>query len=407
MMFELGEWLAFAPQLEQIYQTELGRSCFSDPEAFVNWTYHRVIGDKDLAWIRDRIRESEEWKQRHGGGQVPSEPPASPAPPAPSSGGPVAGGGRVYQVTNESDGAIPPRMMSDRANVYLHDNEAYVFCGTGSGPQLFRVELESGAVQRLGPIGSYGGETEGWYWMPDGTIVLPLGGQLLRYNPFTGGGEVLLDVNASHPGCDLWQPHSSDDGRTHSATVRRIVPSGRYPYIATVVLGPRGIRFEPAIGQIDESQVTRAGTHVVIKQNGEDNTIIDLVTGGIWELADADGAIGHSDCGPDFIVGESNLPGPGRCVKLDLRTRQRLTLFETDNMGYVSVRGGRCLHSDDTHLSAVSLTGAGQVALLAHGASGTNNYDNRPKANLDPTGRVACYMSNPHGRRDVFLYVLA
>jgi len=89
-------------------------------------------------------------------------------------------------------------------------------------------------------------------------------------------------------------------------------------------------------------------------------------------------------------------------VKMDLRTRERIDLFHTDNMGYVSVRAGICLGSDDTHLSLVSMTGAGRVALVEHGAQGIDDYDNRPKANLDPTGRVATYMVNG----DVYLLML-
>jgi hypothetical protein len=294
-------------------------------------------------------------------------------------------------------------MMSDRANAWVSGDAALVFAGSrkSGGPQFFEVDLSSGSVKRRGPTLPYGGETEGWYWMPDGRVVLPHGPRLLSVNPFNRSDErVLMDISDTHQGHDLWQPHSSDDGQTHSATVRRLLDSGRYPYVGTVIHGPHGRRFETAIGQLDESQVTRGGTHVVIKQNGEDNRIVDLATGDVWDLPDAAGAIGHSDCGPDYIVGESNLPGPGRCVKLDLRTRQRITLFETDNMGYVSVRGGRCLWSGPTRLSLVAMDGSGVTPLIEHG--GGSEYDDRVKANLSPCGRVACYTV----RGSVFLLVL-
>lgn len=307
------------------------------------------------------------------------------------------GSGRLIRVTAEADAPVSPRMMSDRANAYIDRETAFVFCGTVGGPRMFSVDLQSGGVTYEGPL-PFSGETEGWYWTPDGRIGMPFGSQLLSVDPFDlTDVRVLLDIN-DMPGHDLWQPHSSDDGRTHSATVREIVNSGPYPYIGTVIQGPHGRRFESARGRLDESQVTRDGSHVVIKQNGEDNRIITLATGEAWDLADGDGAIGHSDCGPGFIVGESNLPGPGRCVKLDLHTHERTDLFVTDNMGYVSVRGGMCLHSGDTHLSLVALDGSGVMPLIEHG--GGSAYDDRVKASLDPTGRVATFM------RDGAVYLL-
>jgi hypothetical protein len=84
---------------------------------------------------------------------------------------------------------------------------------------------------------------------------------------------------------------------------------------------------------------------------------------------------------------------------------RRRTLFTTWNMGYVSLRGGRCLHSDATHLSLVDLESGQRTPLVAHGNVG-NDYDSRVKANLDPTGRVACYMTNDGRRFDVWLLAL-
>lgn len=325
---------------------------------------------------------------------MPQPAPQPPSPEVPPSSGDV-GAMRVIQVTDERDGRFAPRMMSDRANAWVSGQLAYVFAGSlaTGGPLFFKVDLASGHVDRLGPLVPYGGETEGWYWTLDGRVVLPHGPRLLSVNPRNSADErILIDISDTHPMCDLWQPHSSDDGRTHSATIRRIVDSGRYPYVGTIIQGPHGRRFEAAVGQLDESQVTRDGSHVVIKQNGEDNLIIDLATGDALDLADADGAIGHSDCGPDFIVGEVNRPGPGRCLKLDLRTLQYTTLFETNNMGYVSVRDDRCLWSGPTHLALVALDGSGVTPLIEHG--GGTDYDDRVKANLSPCGKVACYMVN-------------
>jgi hypothetical protein len=302
-------------------------------------------------------------------------------PPAPDGEGP-----RVILV---HPGPFAPRMMSDRANAWVEGDTVYVFAGSRDtgGPLFFGVDLATEQVTARPDLNvPYGGETEFWYWTPDGYLMIGSGLQLHRVDPRNGSDEIVMDASVIPDAHMIDQWHSSDDGRTHSATVK----NAAYQKIGTIITGPHGQRFEAAVGQLDESQPTRTGSHIVIKQNGEDNRIINLATGEVWDLADADGAIGHSDCGPDFIVGESNLPGPGRCVKLDLRTHERTDLFLTDNMGYVSVRGGRCLHSGDTHLSLVAMDGSGSTPLIAHG--GGSAYDDRVKANLSPCARVACYM---------------
>lgn len=322
-----------------------------------------------------------------------------PAPPPPP---PIPGRGRVIRVTDERDGDIRPRMYSYWANAFIQDDvAAIVFC---SGPRFFRVSLISGNVERLGPLVNYTGETEGWYWSPTGKLYIPNGAQLHRVDPFNpADDEVVLDISATHPGCDLWQAHSSDDGRVHSATVRRIVSDGPYQKFATVAVRNGVTHVIHAVKDLDESQVDRSGEFVLIKE-GDDNRIVNLVSGQDVVLADADGALGHSDCGAGVVVGEDNIRGA--CMWMNLRdVNDRRPLFSTWNMGYVSLRAGVCLHSGDAMLDLVALDGSGLTPVLAHGNRGTD-YDDRVKANLDPTGRVACYMSNVYGRRDVFLVVL-
>lgn len=313
-----------------------------------------------------------------------------PAPRPPAAGS--LGAPRALQV---AAGPFAPRMMSDRANAWLQGADALLFAGSRAtgGPQFFRVRLANGdTVDDLGDAGiPYRGETEGWLWLPDGSLIVLDGPRLRRLRPFTGGtDDIVLDISDMLPGHDLWQPHASDDGQTFSATVRKVVADGRYPYVGTIIKSSRqGYRFIEARGVLDESQVDRSGRFVVIKED-DDNRIVTIDSGDERVIRDSDGALGHSDCGDGFIVGEANLPDPGRCVRVDLQSLQRRDLFFTSNMGYVSVRNGRCLHSSPTHLSLVALDGSGETPILEHGAG--NDYDDRPKANLDPSGRVACYM---------------
>src|SRR4029077_5476730 len=143
---------------------------------------------------------------------------------------------RIIPVTSASDGEFVPRMYSYWPNAWIHGRAAYVFAGHADGmPRFFKVDLTSGNVERLGSMLGFTGTTEGWYWTADGWIMLCDGARLRRVSPFTNEAPVVFDISESHPGCILWQAHSSDDGQTHSATVKQIVSDGAYPAIGTVV----------------------------------------------------------------------------------------------------------------------------------------------------------------------------
>ena len=369
---------------------------------YVNW---RTPGTPFPVWDR--------WSYEAGLGAdrppvvLPPEPLPSPAPvpgtPPPEPALPLSRGIKIIPVTNASDGEFVPRMYSYWSNAWLHDRHAYVFAGHVDGmPRFFKVDLGIGSVEPLGPMLGFTGTTEGWCWTSDGWIMLCDGSRLLRVSPFTNEARVVFDIAESHPGCILWQSHSSDDGQTHSATVKQIVNDGAYPAIGTVVFRHGREEYFPAQGDLDESQIDPTGTYLVIKED-DDNRVINLSTRHTQILRDRDGAVGHSDCGPFLLVGEDNIHGA--CVRWDLNQPltpgRRVELFSTWNMGYVSIRGGRCLHSGETHISLVALDGSGETPLLDHGVR-SNDYDARVKANLDPSGRVATYMVEGQ----VFLLVL-
>lgn len=346
----------------------------------------------------------------------------TPIPDPGSQGVPAPASVRVIQVTNESDGEISPRIDASRTRVFLAGSKAYVFAGHADGrPRFFSVDIQSGAVERLGPLVGFTGTGEDWYWGRDGWIYLLDGPRLRRVSPLAGGEtQTVFDISDSHPGCDLWQPHSSDDGAVHSATVRRIVSSGKYPYIETLVVrnGREDPPF-PAHGTLDESQITPDGGWIVIKETLEDglsNRIINVVTRETQLIRKADGALGHSDAGPGYIVGEWSYGDHGECVRWDLNgplvPERRRFLFQTWNLGHLSIRAGRCLRADETHLSMVSMSSGVQLPLLAHRMTVTDPdpnraYDFQVQAPLDMTGRAFCYLSNEgRNRFDLFLGVL-
>ena len=323
-------------------------------------------------------------------------PPSVPPPPEPP---PTEGvflrRGEVIRVTTDADGPFAPRMMSYWANAWVSGPFAYVFAGSvlSGGPQFFAVDLESGAVSRLGPMVPYGGETEGWEWLPDGRVQLFHGPQLRRVNPFTGADQLVFDVSERFPGHTLWQPHASPSGRTISATLK----DPDWQKVATVVWQDGTLHHYPKEGTLDESSLC-GDEWVVIKQGdgGEDNCVITIATGEERWIDDHDRAIGHSDCWPPYLVGEADKPDPGGCGVWDLRDLSFRFLFPTLNMGYISAKAGRYLHSDDTHISLLDIQTGERTPILEHGAGVSpgmpNYYDDRVKANLSPCGRIACYM---------------
>jgi hypothetical protein len=234
-------------------------------------------------------------------------------------------------------------------------------------------------------------------------VYLLEGPRLRRVNPFSGDDRVIFDISDEHPGCVLWQSHSSDSGQTHSATVKRIVTDGAYPAIGTVVFRHGRQEYFPAQGQLDESALAGDGW-LVIKED-DDNRIINLTTRETRLIRDRERALGHSDCGPDFCVGEADKPDPGACVLWDLRDLNSgpKILFLTTGMGHISVRNGVCLLSDEKYLGLVPLVGPrGAYPFLEHGMIGTD-YDHQVFANLDPSGRIVAFMSNRGGRMDLYL----
>jgi len=370
--------------------------------------YWRVMVERER-WGTLRNALQDTWPLDVSNGPAPLAPPAPPSSPKPHRGGDVLR--QVVQVTNERDGEFLPRMYSYWPNAVIRGEVIYVFAGHADGePRFFQITPD-GRVARLGPLLPYRGTSEGWYWDADGWVYLIDGPRLRRVNPFSREDRVVFSIERTHPDCELWQAHSSDDGETHSATVQRIVSDGPYPRVGTVVCRGRDLQtfYEPK-GELDESQITPDGEFLIIKED-EQNRIVNLCSGAQRMIWDAEGAVGHSDCGPGILVGEFSHGQYGECVLWDLRGPlafdQRRVLFTTWNMGHVSIRGGVCLLSDATHLSLVSLNGGGVVSFLRHGmtvADPLKPYNYQVKANLDPSGRVGCYMSNQGGARfDVFL----
>lgn len=313
-------------------------------------------------------------------------------------------------VTDASDGRLINRGYAYHSQVFYREQtgSAFLFAGHESGrPRFFEVHLASGHVSRLGPLTDYMGEAEGWYWDARGFLYLHEGPRLHRINPFAAGDDtVVMDISSAHPGCRLWQCHSSHDGRVHSGTVQRIVSDGPYPKLGSVVQFPDRQEYFPAEGDLDESQIDAGGRFLYIQEN-HNARIVNFEQGGlITRIADAEGALAHVDLGDGFVVGEDN--HRGACVWMNLRQiHERRVLFETWGMGHVSVKNGRCLNARDDGIFLVPMDGSQRLEKVAdHGMVGSG-YDYQVHANLDPTGRLGAWLSNHgSGRLDLDLMVL-
>ena len=324
---------------------------------------------------------------------------------------------KIIQVTDESDGVFINRMYPYWCNACVLDGEVYLFAGqTDDRPKFFRVNLERGTVTRLGALLAYTGTGEGWSWDLNGRIYLGDGPFLHRVNPFSGQDDIVFSIQDRFPGHRLWQIHVSEDGQTQSATVQ-LVTEGTYPNVGTVVhhsaIGQ--LDYFPAIGKLDESSISKNGRWVLIQEDNNDR-IIDLTMDPMQEriVLDAERAVAHCDMGPDYAIGEADKPDPGQCVKMDLATLAITPLFNTTNMGHVSVQNGKCLLTDKESLSLVPMDGSGPVTLAQHGmvvppdATPDVAYNHQCMANMDPTATVAVYVTNRGGqpRFDVDLLVL-
>jgi hypothetical protein len=302
--------------------------------------------------------------------------------------------GVAPSVIKVSDGPFHPRLYSYWANAFVQNDQAtYVFAArVYQQPTFFRIDRH-GAVQELGAVLPYRGETEGWYWDLQGFVYVPQGPRLLRHSPFSGAQAVAAELPPQLHDHYLWQAHSSDDGETHSATLRE----GGGRKVGTVAWrAGRFHRWDPH-GDLDESIVTSDGRHIVILEDRY-NRIINLDTLEERRITQEQGAVGHCDTGRGFVVGEDDHHGACVYWNLDapLDERNRRELLRTWNLGHVSVRGVRALLSNATakELALVDVHTGSYTTLFQHGVDAQGDYDRQVRANLSPCGRRATFLLN-------------
>jgi hypothetical protein len=257
----------------------------------------------------------------------------------------------------------------------------------------------------------------------------------------------------------IWQAHSSNADLVHSATLRRTGDwaslgcvvynelTGLLSYFAFNLL-PFPVTEYPAEGVYDECQVDKSGRWLLIKDNvdgldGEDNVIVDLLTGTRTTFLDAAGAAGHSDSGFGYMVAQDNWNSAPGAVRLwtfgqpfpsaqpGTLPQGRLVYHTTDwfaDIGHVAhsnakpgippsqqyACGGNARREQlprNNEIVCFGLDGSLQVLVVAPvmtdldaPGGGDDDYAKLPKGNLDVTGRYFLWTSNAGGNRlDAFI----
>jgi hypothetical protein len=210
-----------------------------------------------------------------------------------------------------------------RMNNHVHSSVILIFLTLADhgGPTLFSYDKNSEKVTKVGPLfpasNSHRRETgEIWYWSrrQPATIYLTEGARLLRYDVLRKQYETVFDVagRADLFGTgrmSLWQIHSSDDDRTHSATV---MDGATYRRLGCLIYQEEvgKASFFPPTGDFKECHVDKSGRWLLTFDTTAHggigiNVIIDLQTGNRATVLDQHpgGVLGHYDVGFGHVVG--------------------------------------------------------------------------------------------------------
>ena len=213
-----------------------------------------------------------------------------------------------------------------------------------SEPHRVRQSCRPGAEPRA-PVSreqpySYS-TTEGWYFSATAPsrlyVFLPGGTTLRHYDVITRQFDATpaLDLAACPrpsvcPGdaAFIFQPHSSDEDRVHSATVQ----NASFQRLGCVVFDSSRFVYIPirAGYALDECHVDKSGRWLLVLETQADgkldNRVVDVSTGMEIALTDAAGALGHLDTGFGYAIGADNynpLPNASILLKFPVTSTER------------------------------------------------------------------------------------
>jgi hypothetical protein len=199
----------------------------------------------------------------------------------------------------------------------------------GAGPSLIAYDKTTDQVHNRGPLfdasSPFSYSTgEGWYFSAQQPTKLYV---YLVGSPYIWRYDVVSRTPETTPALDLtqckrpsvcpsaaafiFQPHSSDDDRVHSATVQ----DSSFARLGCVVYRSdtkqRFRFFAPSPGNfIDECHVDKSGNWLMLLEvtpsGSLNNRVVDLRNGTITTIDDVQGALGHLDMGYGYAVGADN-----------------------------------------------------------------------------------------------------
>ncbi len=318
----------------------------------------------------------------------------------------------------------------------------------GPGPSLFSYNKVTGQVTNRGALfdsnsGRSWHSTEGWYF--SGTQPTKLyvddGPRMLRYDVLTKQYQTVFDVTTQF-GSDktIWQMHSSNDDRVHSATLRQL-PT--YEMLGCVVFqeDQQKFLFFPKIGDFNECHIDKSGRWLMSLEDVDykydlEMRIFDLQNGTERMVWDQDGAVGHADMGYGYVVGSDNWASQANAVKLWDFSKDPLSGFLVSyNLNWSAPAPNHFAHGNarpDKPPTQQYACGSGASTSIAPWANevvcfrmdgsfkmlvvapvmtdmnapggGSDPYVKEPKGNLDLTGQYFIWTSNAGGNRlDAFI----
>jgi hypothetical protein len=382
---------------------------------------------------------------------------------------------QAARITNGSDcggqDCVHPVGYSYWSNMNNHvgSSRILIFLGLerrtgGGGPTLFSYDKNTGEVKNEGAL--FGADSplswstgEGWYFsatQPNTLYVnLTTSPQLQRFDVITHALTTVFDVS-SRPdlfGTNryIWQLHSSNDDRVHSATLQ----DGSFTRLGCVVYRSQNNRFlffpPPSGYGLDECHVDKSGNWLILLETdptgAETNRIVDLRKGTVTTIDDVDGALGHLDMGFGYAVGADNWnPDPNATILLKfppsttarpigpvVHFNKRWDIAAANHIAHGNAVAGlapefqyacgsnasrvpdmadeivcfsldAARHADGSlDVLVVAPVMTDLDALGGHDVDG-DDYEKRPKGNLDVTGRYFLWTTNVGGDRlDAFL----
>ena len=316
----------------------------------------------------------------------------------------------------------------------------------GVGPTLFSFDKTTEQLTKVGPLfdpsSRFSDKTgEGWYFSGTQPTKLYMhdGPKLLRYDVITKVFEDVFDVTAQFgTNRNIWQVHSSDDDRVHSATLQ-VTSTGEYLGCVVYLESTRQFRYYPKIGVFDECNLDKSGRWTVSLEDigiSQDlaNRVFDNSTGQETRLSGPYNTLGHLDLGYGYMVGADNYnSSPNASILWNLEPAASVGpmihynydwyLNHVNHPSHTNAKAGvpasdqfACGSNADRNTYATNdvvcfrFDGSRTRLVVApvmtdlNATGGYDDYGKTPKGNLDITGRYFIWTTNLGSNRlDAFI----